>query len=313
MTAGAFADRVRGTLLPAVVTPMDERGTVAYDALEPYAEHIAGQAIGGVAVWAHTGRGLHLSGRDRMRVLRTWRQATSAPLVVGAGMPTDAQPGDVAGATVAMAEQAAEGGADAVMVYPPASWRDLPDRDHRTLELHRRVASASGLPTLAFLLHGGAGGYRYPVSLVRALMSVPGVAGIKTATLDRAIDCQDTIAAVAETGKLTITGEDRMFGPSLMWGADTALVGIAAARVDLSARVLSAWTEGDLTAFHDASARLDAFAAVTFLDPIEGYVQRMLWAAVGEGLLPQAAAHDPYGPPLPPSERDLLTAPDLVR
>jgi 4-hydroxy-tetrahydrodipicolinate synthase len=32
----------------------------------------------------------------------------------------------------------------------------------------------------------------------------------------------------------------------------------------------------------------------------------MLWAAVWEGLLPEEAAHDPYGPALPASERDLV-------
>jgi 4-hydroxy-tetrahydrodipicolinate synthase len=32
----------------------------------------------------------------------------------------------------------------------------------------------------------------------------------------------------------------------------------------------------------------------------------MLWAAEWEGLMPAAAAHDPYGPELPPGERDLV-------
>jgi 4-hydroxy-tetrahydrodipicolinate synthase len=130
--------------------------------------------------------------------------------------------------------------------------------------------------------------------------------GVKTATLHQAIGCQDAIWAGRGTGKLSITGEDRMFGPSMMWGADTALVGIAAAQVDLSAAVLRAWTDGDHSGFIAASERLDRFAAATFYDPIEGYVQRMLWAAVWEGLLPEEAAHDPYGPVLPAAERELV-------
>jgi 4-hydroxy-tetrahydrodipicolinate synthase len=32
----------------------------------------------------------------------------------------------------------------------------------------------------------------------------------------------------------------------------------------------------------------------------------MLWAAEWEGLVPSEAAHDPYGPSLPVSERDLV-------
>ena len=97
-----------------------------------------------------------------------------------------------------------------------------------------------------------------------------------------------------------------MYGPSFMWGADTALVGIASAQVELSAAVLRAWTAGDHAGFLTASDRLDRFAAATFYAPIEGYVQRMLWAAEWEGLVPAAAAHDPYGPALPQGERDLV-------
>lgn len=304
--AHALVERLRGALLPAVLTPMDAHGIVDRAALAGYAERIAAAPIGGVAVWAHTGRGLHLSGADRDAVLRTWREATTAPIVAGAGpprsLPSPTLP-EAADATVAMAVRAAELGADAAMVYPLAGLT----HEH-AVRLHERVAAESGLPVIAFYLHGEAGGYPYPPALVRALLELPGTAGLKTATLDRAIDCQDAIAAGHGTGKLLITGEDRMFGPSLMWGADTALVGIAAARVARTARVLTAWTAGDHHGFVRASRRLDRFAAVTFRAPIEGYVQRMLWAAAAEGLIPDGAAHDPYGPPLPAGERAAVIA-----
>ncbi|MEU5879891.1 dihydrodipicolinate synthase family protein [Spirillospora sp. NPDC047279] len=304
-----LVDRLRGTLLPAVVTPMDERGVVAYDALEAYAARIAAGPVGGLAVWAHTGRGLHLSDDDRARVLSTWRQATSAPIVAGVGVPRSAAAATLAEAadeTVAMAVRAAGLGADAVMVYPLAALGGEPDGHAQAVRLHQRVAAESGLPLVGFYLHGEAGGYPYPPELIRDLLALPAMLGVKTATLDSAIGCQDAIWAGRGTGKLAITGEDRMFGPSFMWGADTALVGIAAAQVELSARVLDAWTARDHARFVEASDRLDRFAAATFYAPIEGYVQRMLWAAVWEGLLPEAAAHDPYGPALPPSERDLV-------
>ncbi|SDL97672.1 dihydrodipicolinate synthase family protein [Streptomyces wuyuanensis] len=295
--------RLRGTVLPAVATPMDGRGVVDFAALRGYAAHIAGQPVGGVAVWAHTGRGLYLSEEDRGRVLAVWRSAVDGPIVAGVGVPRSVRAGrprDAVDATVAMAVRAAEGGADAVMVYPSAL---LAGDEDAAVALHEEAAAASGLPVLGFFLHGEAGGYPYPPRLVGRLLGLPSAAGLKLATLDRAMACQDAIRAAQPTGKLVVTGEDRMFGPSLMWGADSALVGIAAARVPLTTAVLDAWSAGDHTAFVRASARLDAFAEVTFLDPIEGYVQRMLWAAVWEGAVPEAAAHDPYGPDLPDAER----------
>jgi 4-hydroxy-tetrahydrodipicolinate synthase len=304
-----LVEQLRGTLLPAVVTPMDTDGVIAYDALSAYAGRMAAEPIGGVAVWAHTGRGLYLSPADRSKVLETWRQATEVPIVAGVGVPRS-EPAhtlqEAADATVALALQAAAGGADAVMVYPLAALGDLPDGHAQAVALHERVAAESGLPLVGFYLHGEAGGYPYPPELIRDLLSLDSMLGVKTATLDRAIGCQDAIWAGRGTGKLLITGEDRMFGPSFMWGADTALVGIAAAQVELSAAVLRTWASRDHSGFLTASDRLDRFAAATFYTPIEGYVQRMLWAAVWEGLIPEDAAHDPYGPELPASERDLV-------
>ncbi|MFI6827957.1 dihydrodipicolinate synthase family protein [Kribbella sp. NPDC050241] len=305
----ALVSRLRGTLLPAVVTPMSTEGVVAYDVLASYAGALAAQPIGGLAVWAHTGRGLYLTAADRSKVLETWRQATDLPIVAGVGVPRSESAQslqEASDATVAMAQQAAAGGADAVMVYPLAALGDLPDGHAQAVALHERVAAESGLPLVGFYLHGEAGGYPYSPELIRDLLSLDSMLGVKTATLDRAIGCQDAIWAGRGTGKLLITGEDRMYGPSFMWGADTALVGIAAAQVELSAAVLRTWTSGDHSGFLTASERLDRFAAATFYAPIEGYVQRMLWAAVWEGLIPEDAAHDPYGPELPASERDLV-------
>ncbi|MEU4197056.1 dihydrodipicolinate synthase family protein [Kribbella sp. NPDC026611] len=302
----ALVSQLRGTVLPAVATPMDASGVVAYDALGSYASALASGPIGGLAVWAHTGRGLYLSAGDRARVLATWRQATSLPVVAGVGVPRSSAAhslAEAADATVAMARQAADGGADAVMVYPLAGLAALPDGHAQAVALHERVALESGLPLVGFYLHGEAGGYPYPPALIRDLLALDAMLGVKTATLDRAIGCQDALSAGRSSGKLLITGEDRMYGPSFMWGADTALVGIAAAQVSLSVDVLRAWTSGDHGGFLAASERLDRFAAATFYAPIEGYVQRMLWAAEWEGLVPAEAAHDPYGPDLPASER----------
>ena len=50
------------------------------------------------------------------------------------------------------------------------------------------------------------------------------------------------------------------------------------------------------------SHAVDRFAAATFVDPMEGYVQRMLWALADDGVLPSEAS-DPFGPGLSALER----------
>ncbi|MET9338362.1 dihydrodipicolinate synthase family protein [Nonomuraea sp. NPDC003804] len=197
--------------------------------------------------------------------------------------------------TVADARMAAELGADGVLVFPSPGDR---------LAEHEAVWQAAGLPMIAFDLYTAP----CPPAVLDRILRHPGVAGLKTALLSDAMGCQETIAMTREAGRLAITGEDRMFGPSLLWGAEAALVGIAAARVAETAEVMRAFQGDDLRAFEKASARLDRLAAATFTAPMEGYVQRMLWLAADEGLIPGSHAHDPFGPGLPDTERPAVLA-----
>jgi len=50
----------------------------------------------------------------------------------------------------------------------------------------------------------------------------------------------------------------------------------------------------------------DAFGATTFAAPVEGYVQRMLWALAAEGVVPDDACDDPWRPALGAAERDAV-------
>ncbi|HEX4214544.1 MAG TPA: dihydrodipicolinate synthase family protein [Candidatus Dormibacteraeota bacterium] len=306
MNRSELVDHLRGRLVPALLTPMTEAGEVEPDAFERYAAAIGERGVSAVAVWAHTGRGPYLDREGRRSVLRSAVDAAGVPVIAGVGAPTGTaatRAAVVRGAMDAAAEAAA-GGAEALMVFPPVALRHLPGREEAALELHRRIAEL-GLPILLFLLHGEAGGFPYSDGLLRELLSIPQTAGIKLATLDSAMTCQDVIALVRSEfpDRLAVTGEDRMYGPSLMWGADSALVGIAAAAPELSLRPLEAWRSGDAAGFLTASERLDRFATATFRAPIEGYVQRMLWAAAWEGLIPERLARDPHGPGLPAGER----------
>jgi 4-hydroxy-tetrahydrodipicolinate synthase len=298
--AATLAGQLRGGLVPAVLTPMTSDRDVHAADLERYAAGFG--AHPGLAVWAHTGRGPYLTGEQRALVLRTFRAATSASIVAGIA-PSVADPDTP---PVAIAAQAAELGANALMVFPPPDLADAPDRIY---DLHNLIATEIGLPIILFVLHAEAGGYPYPPALLRDLLSIPQVAGVKLATLDSAMTCQDAILLLHNEfpGRLAITGEDRMFGPSLMWGADAALVGIAAASAELSASLLRTWYSRD-DAFIRVSQQVDEFSYATFRAPMEGYVQRMAWAAEREGLISAAGAYDPFGPPLPAAERDAVHA-----
>lgn len=267
-------------LIPAVPVPF--RGQmIDEDAQRNYARWMAAQDIAGVAVWAHTGRGPQLATLQRQSVLRTWRSALADKAII-------------AGANcVAMAREAKQGGADALLAFPS---RGDPVRYHAEL--------ARELPVVAFYLYQAAGGVSYDDQTLRGILSVEGVIGIKVATLDSVMTFQRVAAIVQEhPGKLLITGEDRFLGYSLMMGARAALIGMGAALTDFQALLLQARARGDDHAFVRLSTQVDAFAQATFTDPMEGYIRRMLWALAAEGVIPDDACDDPWGPALPATQR----------
>ncbi len=304
--------RLRQHVLPAVPVPFNEQGELAEGAQRAYVRWMAGQQVGAVVVWAHTGRGLLLDDETRGRVLSAWCEGMGdVPIVCGVGVPAaTALPSDsrarterVIDATVRMTEAAARGGAAAVLVHPPTALRHLPDVDERVLQLHSAVAGV-GLPAIAFHLYSEAGGISYATRTLSRMLALEGVIGVKIATLDSVMRFQDLVSVVrAQKDALLITGEDRFLGYSLMLGADAALVGIAAALTDTIVNLLHTWFAGDLRGFVRCSETIDAFARTTFLPPMDGYVQRMLWALEADGVLPEAA-RDPFAPTLSDSDRD---------
>lgn len=270
-------------LVPAVPVPF--RGaTVDEQAQRDYARWMATQRVAGVAVWAHTGRGPHLSPAQRRLVLKTWREALPHKVIVAGANSTD------------MAREAQLGGADALLAFPP---RKDPIAFHSHL--------SEELPVIAFYLYEAAGGVSYDDATLHGILSIPNVIGIKVATLDSVMTFQRIAAVMREhPDKLLITGEDRFLGYSLMMGARAALIGMAAALTDVHAALLGTYAAGDCHDFLSVSAKLDAFGAVTFTAPMEGYIRRMLWALAADGVIPDESCDDPWGPALPESERETV-------
>ncbi len=245
---------------------------------------MAGQQVAGVAVWAHTGRGPHLSAHQRRQVLGAWRHALPMSTII-------------AGATsVDMANEAKVGGADALLAFPRA---DDPVAYHAAL--------GQELPVIAFYLYAAAGGVAYDNPTLHALLDLPQVLGIKVATLDSVVTFQRIAGLMRDhPGKLLITGEDRFLGYSLTMGARGALIGMGGALTDLQSALLESFRTGDFAKFVRLSGLCDLFAAATFGAPVEGYVRRMLWALAADGVIPDDACDDPWGPSLPGAERDAV-------
>jgi 4-hydroxy-tetrahydrodipicolinate synthase len=305
-------DDLRGRLFPAVPVPLTADGRPHQAALRRYVAHLAAEPIGGVAVWAHTGRGLHLGPEARAEVLSAWRRGLGdgRPVIAAAGAPAGVvAPAAVLEAARGMAAMAADLGADALLVYPPTTFRGRGDADSLILDYHAAVAEA-GLPLVLFWLYEAAGGVAYGPELLASLLGRPEVLGIKVATLNDVMRFQELAALVRDRApdKVLVSGEDRFLGYSLMCGAEAALVGMGAACAGMQAALVRSHRDGDAARFLALNGPVDDLGRHAFTAPMEGYILRMLWCLVHQGIIPAEAAHDPWGPRLDPAEAGRLRA-----
>jgi 4-hydroxy-tetrahydrodipicolinate synthase len=294
-----------GGLIAATPVPFRANGKLHEVGHESYLRYMSAQDIAGVAVWAHTGRGLTLDVETARVVLHDWRRALPEKVVIAGVGSHDADLERNTASTLQMAENAARLGADALLVYPPTWLREHTHRDELIAEHHRRVA-AIGLPLILFYLYEAAGGISYSHALLDEMLALPEVVGIKMATLDSVMTYQDVsrLVQARHPDKLFITGEDRFLGYSLRRGARAALIGMGAICCNLQAELIRTNTVGDSARFLTLSDAVDMLAETIFVRPMEGYVRRLLWALVHLGVIPLDAANDPWGPQLPPHEFD---------
>jgi 4-hydroxy-tetrahydrodipicolinate synthase len=296
--------RLDGGLIPAVPVPFDESGCLHVKGHESYLQYMSKQPVAGVAVWAHTGRGLLLDDELARTVLSDWRAALGdRVLIAGAGAAGAETVEEATAHSVAMAERAAREGADALLVYPPTWLRGQPDMDKLIIEHHWQVASV-GLPLVLFYLYEAAGGISYSHGVLDELLAHPAVIGIKMATLDSVMTYQDVARFLTTRfpDKLLITGEDRFLGYSLRRGARAALIGMGAICCAMQAELIACHLRGDADGLLSLSDQADLLAESIFIAPMEGYITRLLWSLVHLGVIPRAAAHDPWGPQLRESE-----------
>ena len=217
-------------------------------------------------------------------MLETWREALPDRVIVAGARD------------ITMAIEARRGRADALLAFPE---RNDPVGHHRRL--------GRELPVIAFYLYEAAGGVAYDDATLHAILELPQVVGIKVATLDSIMTFQRIAALIrSHPDKVLITGEDRFYGYSVMAGATAALIGMGAALPDAQAELLQAFRDRQWERFVTLSALCDRLAQATFVEPMEGYIRRMLWAAAAEGAIPREACDDPWGPALPEREREIV-------
>jgi len=306
---------LKGGLIPAVPVLLHRDGMVHREAHERYCEHMARHDIRGVAVWAHTGRGLLLSCEKREFVMSAWRRWMTGDRVVIAGVGANVS-GPVSSSaklqkffdeTKEMGRHALNLGADAFLAFPPFALQPVEKHGVEIVAYHQEIASL-GAPVFLFYFYEGGVGLPYSEEQLKKLLAIEAVVGIKVATFDNVVTVQNIARLIEESYPdiLFVSGEDRMLPYTIMRGAVCGLVGMGSICTELQVRLFKSYFAGEAKEFLELAAKVDRLGEATFIEPLEGYVLRLLWALELKGIIPPEAANDPFGPPLPPEQKTRL-------
>ena len=163
-------------IIPAVTTPFDASGAVDEAALAGNVAALLDAGVHGIVATGTMGEAGSLSGAERRTVVAAVAEAVDGrvPVIAGVSAGTPA-------AAIALAADAAEAGAGALMMLPPLGYRADPDE---LVVFYRTVAAESGLPLMAYN-NPEASGVDMPAELlVRLAGEVDGVVAVKECSGD---------------------------------------------------------------------------------------------------------------------------------
>ncbi|EPX85653.1 dihydrodipicolinate synthase family protein [Salipiger mucosus] len=211
-----------GGLYAATITPMTEQGALDHAGLERHlAAVLADPGQAGLLLNGHAGEGIFMSRDEQVEVVRIARQVAGTRRIIAAVSA------EATAQAAADAKAAVQGGADAVMVFAPASWSMGPD-PRAIVAHHRGVAEAAGAPV--YLFQGSAGaGLAYKPDVLKQLLEIETVAGIKEGSWEvKSYETTRRIARAQRPDVAVMASGDEHLYTCFVLGSDGSAVSLAA-------------------------------------------------------------------------------------
>src|SRR5882672_11435008 len=276
-------------VIPAVLLPFHEDLSIDEASFRAHLRDVASvDGLSAVTINAHSTEVASCTFDEQRRVLAIAKDEVGAKLPIVHGVYAE---GSLEAARIA--KMAAEGGASALLVFPPGPFT-MGQRPEMAVEHLRRVAGASDLPIIAFQypLSGGQG---YPLAtLLRIVEAVPQVAAIKDWCAspqlhERQIRALQSLARPVNV----LTTHSSWLMSSLVMGCKGLLSGSGSVIADLQATLFRAVQANDLAAARAVNDRIYPLARAFYADPFVDMHNRMKEALVLLGRLPRAAVRPP--------------------
>src|ERR671915_1877606 len=226
-------------LMPAMVTPFDERGEVDLKATEAVVERFIEAGVDGISPLGSTGEFSHLTGDERRRFAEEVVRivAGRVPLVIGVGAAGTKE-------MVELARHAESVGADAVLVVSPFYWKVGEEALFRHFAT---VAESVGIPVVVYNLPMLTGIDLSPSLIARIADECPNAVGIK----DTVTEYGHTVGVIREAKRerpdfSVLSGWEDLILPSLLAGADGSICAFANVAPELFVNLVRSARDGDL-------------------------------------------------------------------
>lgn len=239
---------LQGVFVP-ITTPFDPvTGDVDLVALRRNVRAYLEVPIQGLVLFGSTGEGVLLEAEERDRALAAVRAITPDGTPLIAAIRSESTRG-----AIRQAEAAAAGGAEAVLVAPPAYYRPqlVPEALRRHFEA---VADRSPLPVVLYQVPPSYTAAELAGGLVAELARHPNVVGIKDSAGD--LRALGQLTSLANGGFRVLVGNGPLIYAGLEMGAAGCVVAVSALVPQRAARLYERWTAEDPVGAGRAQERL---------------------------------------------------------
>jgi 4-hydroxy-tetrahydrodipicolinate synthase len=276
-------------VIPAVLLPFHDDLSIDEKSFRSHLRDIAAtKGLSAVTINAHSTEVASCSFEEQRRVLEITQDEIGARLPIVNGVWAD---GSIEAARIA--RMAADAGASALLVFPPAPFT-LGQSPEMALAHFKRIADAADLPIIAFQ-YPLATGQGYPRdTLIKMAEQVPTLRAIK----DWAGNVPQHEMHIRLLQSLprpvnVLTTHSAWLFSSLVLGCNGLLSGSGSVIADLQARLFEAVQKNDLAEAKRLNDRIYPTARVFYADPWADMHNRMKEALVLLGRLPRAVVRPP--------------------
>jgi 4-hydroxy-tetrahydrodipicolinate synthase len=276
-------------VIPAVLLPFHDDLSIDEAAFRSHLRDVtAAEGISAITINAHSTEVASCTFDEQRRVLEISQDEVGARVPIVHGVYAE---GSLEAARIA--KMAADGGASALLVFPPGPFT-LGQRPEMVVEHFRRIAGATDLPIIAFQ-YPLAGGQGYPLTtLLKVIEAVPQVRAIKDWCASPQLHERQirTLQALDPQVNVLTTHSAWLFA-SLVLGCNGLLSGSGSVIAELQAQLFRAVKANDLARAKEIHERIWPTAEVFYAEPWVDMHNRMKEALVLLGKLPRATVRPP--------------------